>query len=218
MKGSELLRLGADPSNAKAICVFVHGRGQSPEEMVSHVLSRVGTDGVAYRLPRAARGAWYDARAIDPLTTTSRAQLDDALAQLNAAIAEARAEMPGRPLVLGGFSQGACLSIEYLCRGDNPPDALVALTGCRVGTLACERPNAPPRGTPVYLTGGDADPWIPVAAFGEAATALGAAGVGLRADIFPGRTHEVSDPEAAMLACVLDDLAAGRPPSMQVAR
>ncbi len=213
-----LLRLGADSSRARAICVFVHGRGQSPEEMVSHVLARIPTEGVAYRLPRAARGTWYDARAIDPLTADSRAQLDDALGQLAALIADARAEMPGRPLILAGFSQGACLSIEYLCRGESPPDALVALTGCRVGTASCDRTNALPRGTPVYLTGGDADPWIPVAAFGETATILGAAGVALRTDIFPGRAHEVSDPEAAMLASILQDLAAGRPPAMRVAR
>jgi phospholipase/carboxylesterase len=74
------LRLGSMSPEAKAICVFVHGRGQSPEEMQSHVLARLSAPGVAYVLPRAPRGVWWDARAIDPLTPVTRAQLAVALA------------------------------------------------------------------------------------------------------------------------------------------
>ena len=68
---------------------------------------------------------------------------------------------------------------------------------------------------PVYLTGGDADPWIPVSAFAEAAAAVGGAHARLRADLFPGRGHEVSAAEIAVLDAMLADLAAGRPVSLE---
>ena len=50
------LRRGASGSAVKALCVFVHGRGQSPEEMESHILKRLWATNVAFALPRAPRG------------------------------------------------------------------------------------------------------------------------------------------------------------------
>ncbi len=217
-QGGGPLRIGARGHEAKAICVFVHGRGQSPEEMQAHVLARLSVPAVAFVLPRAPEGAWWAARAIDPLTPVARAQLSAALDHLAAAIAAARAELPDRPLLLAGFSQGACLAIEYLCAGLPPPDALIALTGCRVGVPTDARSQAVPAGTPVYLSGSDADTWIPITAFADTALSLGAKGVRLRADLFPGRPHEVSDAEVAMLGAMLADLGAGRPPRMEAAR
>lgn len=216
--GAGPLRLGPRGAGTKALCVFVHGRGQSPEEMQAHVLARLSAPGVAFVLPRAPAGAWYGARAVDPLTAVARAELSDSLDHLAAAVAAARSGHPGVPLVLAGFSQGACLALEYACRGLPAPEALVAFTGCRVGVPADGRPEAPISGLPVYLTGSDADPWIPVAAFADAVQTLGRAGARLRADIFPGRGHEVSDPEVAMLGALLDDLSAGRSPAMGAPR
>ena len=205
------LRLGPSGSEAKVICVFVHGRGQSPGEMQSHVVARLSAPSVTFILPR---GAWWDARAVDPLTPVARAQLSDALDHLAAVVAAAQATAPKQPILLAGFPQGACLAIEYLCAGLPPPDAVVALTGCRVGVPADGRSASAPAGTPVYLSGGDADPWVPLSAFADAAQSLGARGVKLRADLFPGRAHEVSDAEIGMLDAILADLAAGRPPAM----
>ena len=88
------LRLAPSGSEAKAICVFVHGRGQSPGEMQSHVVARLSAPSVTFILPRAPRGAWWDARAVDPLTPVARAQLSDALDHLAAVMAAARAAAP----------------------------------------------------------------------------------------------------------------------------
>jgi phospholipase/carboxylesterase len=121
-------------------------------------------------------------------------------------------------LVLAGFSQGACLSLEHAFTGRAVPDALVAFTGCRVGQVSDDRPAALPSGLPVYLSAGSADPWIPVAAFAEAALALGLAEARLRCDVFPARLHEVSDVEIAMLDSILSDLAAGQSPRMEAPR
>lgn len=216
--GSGPLRLGPRAPEAKAICVFVHGRGQSPEVMQSHVLARLSAPAVAFVLPRASSGAWWDARAIDPLTPVTRAQLSASLDHLASAVAAARGELPGLPLLLAGFSQGACLAIEYLCADLPSPEAVVAFTGCRVGVEADGRAEVVPAGVPVYLTGADADPWIPVPAFGDAAQSLGRNGTRLRADLFPGRGHEVSDPEIAVLETMLADMVAGQSPRMEAAR
>jgi phospholipase/carboxylesterase len=218
MPASDGLRRGASGSAAEVLCVFIHGRGQSPEEMESHVLARLAAKGVAFALPRAPRGAWYDAKAVDPLTETTRGQLGEALALIEREILALRRDYPGRPLLLGGFSQGACLAIEYVSAGREAPDALAALTGCRVGTVGCERPQTAKANLPTYLTGSDADPWIPISAMAEALADLGRQRLQLRADILPGRGHEVSDTEIAMLDGMLADLAAGRRPGFASSR
>jgi phospholipase/carboxylesterase len=202
------MHLGVPLGDAQVICVFVHGRGQSPEAMQEGVVRHLATRGVAYVLPRAPRGIWYAARAVDALTDDSRAALAGSLALLRGVIADV--QVPGVPLVVGGFSQGACLALE-LAFADGPwPGALVALTGCRVGQAGDVRARRNLGGMAVYLTGGDADPWIPVQAFAEAAADLGLAQARLRADVFPGRGHEVSLTEIGVLDGVLGDLAADR--------
>lgn len=211
------LWLGAS-GGARAVCVLVHGRGQSPEEMQSHILARLSAPEVAFVLPRADGGSWYAARAVDPLTEDTKRALSDALDQLATDIAAARAEYPGLPLVLAGFSQGACLSLEYAFSGGPAPEALMAFTGCRVGQPGDVRPQAMPPDLPVYLTGSDADPWIPVTAFAETVLDLGQSRAMLRSDLFPGRGHEVSDAEVAMLRAVLADLVNGKPTGMAAPR
>jgi phospholipase/carboxylesterase len=151
------------------------------------------------------------------LTDTTTAQLSAAVAQVSRVIAAQRASS-NLPLLLAGFSQGACVALELACSGQNPPDALAACTGCRVGAATDSRPTALPRGLPVYLTGGDDDPWISVEAFGQAVTDLGRQGAALRADLFPARAHEVSPSEIAMLSAMLSDLSQARAPRLAASR
>jgi phospholipase/carboxylesterase len=201
-----LLR-GATLQNAAVVCVVTHGRGQSPEQMDEHIIARLSTDAVAYILPRAASGSWYDARAVDPLTAKTSAQLSASLDQLKQAVALAPSNVP---LVMAGFSQGACLTLEYGFAFGPWRGAKVSFTGCRVGVPNDSRPHSDLNALPVYLTGADQDPWIPLPAYATAALELGAARARLRTDIFPGRTHEVSDTEIAVLDKMLNQLASGR--------
>jgi phospholipase/carboxylesterase len=108
----DLLHTGAEVAMARVVCVLVHGRGQSPEAMLDHVVRHLPFDGVAWVLPRAPGGSWYAARAIDALTEATRAELGAALSGLRQVIGGVRLQT-GRSVVLAGFSQGACLSLEH---------------------------------------------------------------------------------------------------------
>lgn len=215
---ADSMALGVAPDRAQALCVFVHGRTQTPEDMHAAVIRHLTTPDVAYLLPRANGASWYAARAIDPLSDTARHDLAQSMADVAAAIAAFQAAAPGIPLVLAGFSQGACLSLELAFSGLAAVRAVVAFTGCRVGSATDDRPCALPPGLPVYLSAGQDDPWIPLPAFSEAVVALGQSGAVLRADIFPARPHEVSPAEITLLDGVLHDLANRREPGMAAAR
>jgi phospholipase/carboxylesterase len=214
---AEHIRAGVPLADARVLCVLVHGRTQSPDDMQAAIIRHLQCPDVAFALPRAQDATWYHARAVDPLTDDAQADLARSRDDLGALVTDLRARLPGVPLVLAGFSQGACLSLEYAFAG-GMPDMLVALTGCRVGVAGDDRPETLAPGLPVYLSAGDADPWIPLSAFAQTVADLGRGGAMLRADVFPGRPHNVSAPEIAMLDGVLTDLALGRAPMMGAAR
>jgi phospholipase/carboxylesterase len=202
------LHLGAGLVGAKVACIFIHGRGQAPELMNEHVISRLTANDIAFVLPCAVNGSWYDARAIDPRNETTKRQLQASLDQVRALVQSLRT---GIPMMIAGFSQGACLAIEYAMAFGPWNGALVALTGCRVGTEGDDVPTSKLNGMPVYLSGADADPWIPVNAFAQAAGTLGKAGARLRVDCFPGRQHEVSATEVSIVGDMLTCLANRQP-------
>lgn len=215
---ADITFLGVAPDRAKVLCIFVHGRNQSPEEMEMAVIRHLAATDVAYALPRAQEKCWYNALAVAPRTVQTEAELHASLTGLRDLVRRMRALAPGRPLVLGGFSQGACLSIEHAFGGLNSPDALIAFTGCRVGVVGDVRDERLADQLPVYLTAGSADPWIPLNAFAEATVELGRGGARLRTDVFPARPHEVCAAEIAMLDLTLAELAAGRRPTWGAAR
>ena len=202
---------GASRADAKAVCVFVHGRTQSPADMMENVVQHLDAPSVRFVMPKSDGVAWYDVRAVDPLTEDGRSQLDTALARLSQTIATVEAECPGVPMVLGGFSQGACLSVEYLMRRGPWDGAACFLTGCRVGVSSDDRPVARIEGMPIYASCGDQDPWIPSANHTEMCQILIEQGARLRTDIFPGRDHSVTQTERKALQAMLDALVAQRP-------
>jgi phospholipase/carboxylesterase len=219
MPGIEnIMHLGAAADKAAVTCIVVHGRNQSPEEMQTNIVSRLSKNAAAFVLPRANDKCWYNALAVVALTDSTRTELGRSQTELSAIIADVRRTSPDTKIVLAGFSQGACLSLEHGFTGENAPDTLVAFTGCRVGIPSDERAANIPSHLPVYLSAGSADPWIPLHAFCEAAGELGKAGTKLRADIFPDRPHEVSTAEIAILNSVIADLTAGLSPRFGAAR
>lgn len=202
------LIVGAAELDAGVACVLIHGRGQTPEDMAD-IATAAGLARCRFVLPRAEGKSWYKAKAVDPMTPATLAELTASLAQVDAAMTVARAT--GVPVLLAGFSQGACIAAEYLFRVA-PADAACLFTGCRVGRAPDGAPLPALPGLPVYLGCGDADDWIPLDHFIRLGHDLAQAGARVRADVFPGRPHQVSPVEIEALSAMLDDLAAGRRP------
>ncbi|MGZ9809311.1 alpha/beta hydrolase [Pseudoroseicyclus sp. H15] len=202
---------GTPVGEAQIICVFLHGRGQDPAAMVDMVCGRLDAPGVHFILPKSPRPAWYDAKAVDPLEEQTKAQLEEGLELVRKLMAEAKEMAAGRPVLIGGFSQGACMTTEYLLRGGKA-DAAIALTGCRVGAVQDDLPQADLSGLPIYATDSDNDPWIPLWAFQKSVHDFSKAGARIRMDLVPGREHGVADCEIAEMSKMLRDVMAGKEP------
>ncbi|WP_350095498.1 dienelactone hydrolase family protein [Hoeflea sp.] len=206
---AQSLTSGASIGSARAACIFLHGRGQSAAQMIDDVISRIDAPDIHFVLPEAPKSAWYDARAVDGMTPATAAQLDDALSLVRTEVALAGGKLSGRPLIIAGFSQGACLAVEYLLRGGRA-DAAVLLTGCRVGASDDALPENLRASIPVYASNGDEDPWVPLWAWNKAREAFTRKGARVHSEIFPEREHLVCDDEIKAFSGLLTAVVEGR--------
>ncbi|MEQ8741484.1 MAG: alpha/beta fold hydrolase [Hoeflea sp.] len=200
---------GPSIESARAACIFLHGRGQSAAQMVQDVISRLDAPDVHFVLPDAPGSAWYDAKAVDGRTPATAAQQDKELSLVRTEVESVAGKLSGKPLVIAGFSQGACLAAEYLLRGGRA-DAAALLTGCRVGASDTGLPESLAASIPVYASNGDEDPWVPLWAWNKARDAFIRQGARVHSETFPGREHLVCDDEIKAFSELLSAVAEGR--------
>ncbi len=179
--------------DARAVCVLLHGRGRSVEDVLS-LADRIGDPEVAFLAPAASDGTWYPQSFLAPLAD-NEPWLSSALGVVEALMASLGDHSR---VVLGGFSQGACLAAEYALRHPGRYGGLLLYTGGFIGPPG----TVPPRmgsfeGTPAYLGTSDPDGWVPVERVRETSAALTALGATVTLDVFAGMDHLVNDEEIA---------------------
>ncbi|MEZ5293850.1 MAG: hypothetical protein R2745_22395 [Vicinamibacterales bacterium] len=186
------------------VVVLVHGRNASPENIVE-LAHRLDHPDATYLMPAAAGRTWYPHTFLAPREDNEPA-LRSALNLLDRLVdASVAAGVPRSRVVLMGFSQGACLSAEYVYRHPARYGGLVAFSGGLVGPPGTTWTGGGGLdGMPAFLGCSDIDGHVPkdrVEASADALTRLGAA-VTLR--LYPGMGHLVNDDEIAHARAILD--------------
>ncbi len=212
-----LLRAGPAPGGAPVGVVLVHGRGDSAAGILGLVepLRERGAPDVTYVAPEAVGNTWYPRRFMEP-SERNQPHLDSALARLGRTVAELEAAgLPRERIVLVGFSQGACLALEWVAREGGRFGAVVALSGGLIGAEV--DPARYPRrldGTAAFLGCSDVDPHIPESRVHASAKQLLAQGADVVTRIYPGMPHTVNDDELRWVAERLSRLARGDDPGL----
>jgi predicted esterase len=198
-EGQPVLRGGAPTAGARAALLLIHGRGASADDIfgLGEELA-AGMPGVVLLAPQAAGNAWYPQRFLAPLAQ-NEPELTSALGVVAALVAElGTAGLGPEKIILAGFSQGACLSIEFALRNARRYGAVVGLSGAMIGPPGSPRtPKGNLAGTPVYLGCSDRDAHIPLASVQESAAVLTRVGASVTKAIFPGMGHTVNAEEVA---------------------
>lgn len=186
-------RRGPDPADARAVCVLLHGRGRDTADVLS-LAERIGDPDVAFLAPAARESTWYPQSFLAPLDA-NQPHLDSALATVGALL-DTLGDLAR--VVLGGFSQGACLAAEYALRHPRRYGGLLLYTGGAIGPPGTAWPDRGSfAGTPAYLGTADPDDWVPVERVRETAALLKAQDARVTLQVFPGMDHLVNDEEIA---------------------
>ncbi len=180
--------------------VLLHGRGKTPEEKIDLAARFGNIEGIRWVVPEAETpGSWYPGRFWDP-RELNQPYLDEAIERCHEAVLEAseNGRLGSERLVIVGFSQGACLALEYALRHPGRVGSLIVLTGALLGVPGSDWKATAPRtlaGLRLLLTGSDVDDWVPEANTHEAANLFRELGAGVQLRIYPGRPHIVSEEE-----------------------
>jgi predicted esterase len=204
-----VLRGGTPVASARAALILLHGRGSDAEDIYG-LGEAIAADqsGVAILAPNAAGNTWYPQRFLAPLAD-NEPYLSSALATIGRLIAELGLEGldPGN-IVLAGFSQGACLSLEFAIRHPRRYGGVAALSGAAIGPPGRARDlEGSLSGTPVYLGCSDRDAHIPLASVEESAGILERLGAKVTKQIFAGMGHTVNADEMAALRALVAGVA-----------
>ncbi|MCP4383507.1 MAG: phospholipase, partial [Hyphomicrobiales bacterium] len=116
-------------------------------------------------------------------------------------------------IALLGFSQGACLALEFAARHPDRYGAVIALTGGLIGeTIDGGDYRGTLEGTPVFIGSSDVDPHIPLVRITESSAVMEALGGAVVERIYPGMGHIVNDDEISQIRTMLHAMAPRLPP------
>ncbi len=205
--GQPVRHTGAPLSDARAVVLLAHGRGASAEDILV-LADEIGREDVAYLAPQAAGCTWYPYSFLAPIEH-NEPSLSSGLTALAAVLEQAeQAGLPSHRQLLLGFSQGACLTLEFAARHPRRFGGVVGFTGGLIGPPGTVRdyPGSLD-GTPVFLGSSDPDPHVPWARVEETATVLKRMSAEVTLRRFPGMGHAIHPDELTTARAMLDTIA-----------
>jgi len=201
--GQPVLTAGPAVERAAGVIVLVHGRGASAEGMLS-LFEQLDVEGLAAVAPQAAGGTWYPQSFLAPMAA-NQPNLDSALRKIETVVADLLARGVARErMALLGFSQGACLTSEFVARHPRRYGAVMALTGGLIGPAGTPRDYAGSlSGTPVFLGTSDPDPHVPFARVEETEVVLARMGAQVELRRYAGMPHTINQDELDVCRALL---------------
>jgi predicted esterase len=192
---SPVARMGADLVHAHAAIVLLHGRGASAQDILG-LAHELGLPGIAWLAPQAAENSWYPYSFMAPMEQ-NQPWLSSALAKVAHTVGLCTdAGLTKDKIAVCGFSQGACLSTEFVARNPTQWGALIAFTGGLIGPPGSDLSHPGSLdGTFCLFSSGDPDPHVPWARVQESAREMERMGANVELLRHPNRPHSILQSE-----------------------
>jgi phospholipase/carboxylesterase len=202
--GTSVLEAGTPIGSARAAVILVHGRGGTAENILS-LARELEAPGFCYLAPQAAGSTWYPSSFLARLEQ-NEPFLSSGLRVLGSLVDRvSQRGIVHERIVLLGFSQGACLTLEFAARNARRYGGIIGLTGGLIG------PDDAPRayagsfdGTPVFLGSSDPDPHVPAARVEETRDVYERMGAEVTMRLYPNMGHTINADELQHARATLD--------------
>lgn len=189
--GQPVLHAGPPIADARIVAIMLHGRGASAEDILG-LAGEFSARDVAYLAPQAAGRTWYPYSFLAPMPQNEPG-LSSALGMIGRLVETlVQQQIPANRIALMGFSQGACLTLEFAARHAQRYAVIAGFSGGVIGPPGTPRDYAGTfNGTPVFLGCSDIDPHIPVERVHESGDVFARMGARVDKRIYPGMAHTI---------------------------
>lgn len=195
MHKKAVIAAGKKLSGASKVLIMIHGRGASVQDILS-VADYLAVNGFALLAPQATNNTWYPYSFLAK-PSENEPWLSSAIALIGEVVEDVRkAGVSNEHIFLLGFSQGACLALEFAARNASGYGGIVAFTGGLIGDkIYKENYQGDFGGTPVFIGSSDPDPHVPVARVEETAVILEGMHARLTKKIYKNMGHTINQDE-----------------------
>lgn len=204
------VRVQRPDKSPKSALLLLHGRGASASNII-RLAENLSMDETVVLAPDAPGHSWYPNRFLVP-QTENEPHLSNALETIDAMVALCARDFQIQPerIVLGGFSQGACLSAEYASRSTHRFAGVCVMSGGLIGTD--ENIRDTPRNTnldkmPVYIGCDIEDFHIPIERVKDTASLLEHNGAEVTLRIYTDIGHTIHHEAVEFLQSIINNLA-----------
>jgi predicted esterase len=186
---------GVPLERASSVLILTHGRGADAADILT-LAEELPVEGMAYLAPTASGYTWYPNSFLAPMQQNEPG-ISNGIAVLKSLVDRTKAVgMATEKIFLGGFSQGACLTSEFLARYPDSYGGAMVFTGGLIG------PPGTPRhyqgrldGVPIFIGSSDRDPHVPLWRVEETVQVLTGMGAKVRQEVYPGLPHTIHMPQ-----------------------
>jgi phospholipase/carboxylesterase len=195
MHKKNIVTAGKELEKATKALIMLHGRGGSSEDILS-LASYLKVQDFALIAPQATNNTWYPhsfmmpAEQNEPWLSSALTLLQDLVKDLN------DKGFASDSIYFTGFSQGACLTLEFVTRNAKKYGGVVAFTGGLIGDkINTENYKGDFKNTPVFIGTSNPDPHIPVERVYATSNILKNMNAAVTEKIYNNMGHTINDDE-----------------------
>jgi phospholipase/carboxylesterase len=195
MHQKAIITKGKKLSEATRALILLHGRGATAEDILQ-ITSYLNLDNFAILAPQATNYTWYPYSFLTP-RDQNEPWLSSALNLLNEVVADINAAgVANDHIYFGGFSQGACLTLEFVAKNAQRWGGAVAFTGGLIGEkVEHDTYTGNFEGTPIFIGTSNPDPHVPVTRVQETTALLKSMNASVTEKVYQNMGHTISEDE-----------------------
>jgi len=186
---------GSGSTGAAKALILLHGRGGSAEDILS-LADALPVKAFALFAPQAEGHSWYPYSFLSP-PKQNEPWLSGALDVVGQLVAHIETQgISAENIWFTGFSQGACLMLEFLGRNARRYGGAAAFTGGLIGDqLYPHHYRGDFQQTPIFIGTGNPDPHVPLQRVHDTTELLKEMNAKVTEIVYPGMGHTITNEE-----------------------
>ena len=195
MHTKKYLTKGKPLSETGKALILLHGRGGSAEDILT-LGDALPVEDFTLFAPQAVAHSWYPYSFL-ALPAQNEPWLSSALDVVKQLVGDIKAQgVTEDKIWFTGFSQGACLMLEFISRNATLYGGAAAFTGGLIGDrIYAENYSGDFKKTPVFIGTSDPDPHVPVQRVHASTAVLKEMNAKVTEKVYPGMGHTITNEE-----------------------